>query len=300
LVSEKGLRVYALLSRLPFPKSYLGKILLAAFVGTHLPLIAMVLYLTLYSPIGFWPGLGVLAVVLLATLLGTGTTLWVLYSLLKPVSLASEALRDYLDHGKKIGLPLGFTDRAGRLMADVRYAIEHLDEVICSLEERSTRDYLTGAYNRRTCEERLAGDLARAKRDRTTLTFALMDLDQFKEVNDRYGHQAGDACLKHAAYVVGRSVRKGDWFARWGGDEFALVLWDSGEEHQGKTTLERIAKELSDNPVMLPGGEAILLTLSGGACSSHTAGGTVQEVFSRADEALYQAKEEGKNRFVYV
>ena len=100
MVSEKGLRVYALLSRLPFPKSYLGKMLLAAFVGTHLPLIALVLYLALYSPIGLWPGLGVLAVVLLATPLGTGATLWVLYSLLMPVSLASEALRDYLHHGK--------------------------------------------------------------------------------------------------------------------------------------------------------------------------------------------------------
>jgi diguanylate cyclase (GGDEF)-like protein len=126
-----------------------------------------------------------------------------------------------------------------------------------------------------------------------------MDLDQFKPVNDRYGHQAGDACLKHAARVVGRNIRKGDWFARWGGDEFALVLWDSGRERQGKTTLERIAEELADNPVVLPGGEEIVLTLSGGACGSHIAGETVQEVFSRADKALYRAKEEGKNRFVY-
>ena len=300
LVSEKGLRAYALLSRLPFPKSYLGKILLAAFVGTHLPLIALVLYLVLYSPIGFWPGLSVLAVVLLATLLGTRATLWVLYSLLKPVSLASEALRDYLDHGKKIGLPLGFTDQAGRLMADVRYTIEHLDKVIRALEKRSTKDYLTGAYNRRACEERLAEDLARAEREGTALTFALVDLDQFKLVNDRYGHQAGDACLKHVAHVVGRNIRKGDWFARWGGDEFAMVLWDLGGERQGETTLERIAKELADNPVTLPGGEEIVLNLSGGACGSHTAGETVLEVFSQADQALYRAKEEGKNRFVYV
>jgi PleD family two-component response regulator len=162
--------------------------------------------------------------------LGTGATLWVLYSLLMPVSLASEALRDYLHHGKTTELPIGFTDRTGRQMADVRYTIEHLDKAIRSLEERSTKDYLTGAYNRRACEERLAGDLARAERDGTALTFALMDLDQFKPVNDRYGHQAGDACLKHVAHILRWNIRKGDWFARWGGDEFAVVLWDSGNE----------------------------------------------------------------------
>jgi hypothetical protein len=76
--------------------------------------------------------------------LGTGATLWVLYSLLMPVSLASEALRDYLHHGKTTELPIGFTDRTGRQMADVRYTIEHLDKAIRSLEERSTKDYLTG------------------------------------------------------------------------------------------------------------------------------------------------------------
>jgi two-component system, cell cycle response regulator len=64
--------------------------------------------------------------------------------------------------------------------------------------------------------------------------------------------------------------------------------------------LERVAQELSENPVVLPGGEEILLTLSGGACGRTTAGETVQKVFARANRALYRAKEEGKNRFVYV
>ena len=227
-MDDKGLRIYAFLSRLPRPKSYLGKILLAAFLGTHVPLIALVLYFVLSPPVGFGPALSVFAVIILATVLGSAAMLCALYLLLKPISMASEGLRDYLDHGKMPALPTGFTDRAGRLMADTQYAIEHLDEVIRSLEERSVKDYLTGVYNRRAGEERLAEDLARAERSGSILTLALIDIDQFKPLNDRYGHQAGDACLKHVASVLQHNVREGDWLARWGGDEFLMALWATG------------------------------------------------------------------------
>jgi diguanylate cyclase (GGDEF)-like protein len=301
VVEKKGLRVYARLSRLPFPRSYLGKMLLAAFLGTHVPLIALVLYLVL-SPLagGFEAKLGVFAVVLVATLLGTFATLYTLYVLLKPVSMASEALRGYLNDGKMPALPTGFTDRAGKLMADVQHAVEHLDEVIRSLEERSATDHLTGVYNRRAAEERLAQDLARAERSGSVLTVALMDVDQFKPVNDRHGHQAGDACLKHVASVLRRNARKGDWVARWGGDEFLLALWDAGGGRQARRTLERVAEEVAENPVELPGGRKLRLTLSGGACRSTGGGGTAEEMIARADQALYRAKEGGKNRFVHV
>jgi PleD family two-component response regulator len=73
-----------------------------------------------------------------------------------------------------------------------------------------------------------------------------------------------------------------------------------GGKHRAKTTLERIADDLAENPVVLPRGEEILITLSGGACRSPAAGDTVREVFARADRALYRAKEEGKDGFVYA
>ena len=301
MVEEKGLRVYSRMSRLPFPRSYSGKLLLAAFLGIHVPLIALVLYLLALSPpIGFGTKLGVFAVVLVATLLGTCATLCALYLLLKPVSMASEALRGYLDDGKMPALPTGFTDRAGKLMADVQHAVEHLDGVIRSLEERSAMDHLTGILNRRAGEERLAQDLARAERSGSALTLALMDVDQFKPVNDRHGHQAGDACLRHVASVLRRNARKGDWVARWGGDEFLLALWDAGGGCQARRTLERVAQEVAENPVGLPGGQKVRLTLSGGACRSTGAGETAEEMIARADRALYRAKEGGKNRFVHV
>ncbi len=300
MVDEKGLRIYAFLSRLPFPKSYLGKLLLAAFLGTHIPLIALVLYFVLSSPISFGPALGIFAVIILATILGAASTLYVLYLLLQPFSLASKALRGYLDDGKMPALPSDFTDRAGKLMADVQYTVEHLDEVIHTLEERSAKDYLTGAYNRRAGEERLAEDLARAERSESSLTLAFMDIDQFKPLNDQHGHQAGDACLKHVASVLQRNVREGDWFARWGGDEFLMALWATGGGQQAQRTLERIAEEVAENPLVLPGGKKLWVTLSGGASRSTGDSETVESMVARADQALYQAKEKGKNRFVYV
>ena len=300
MVEEKGLRVYALVSRLPLPRSYLGKILLAAFVGTHVPLIALMLYLVVLSPpIGFGAKLGVFAAVLVATLLGACATLCVLYLLLRPVSMASEALRRYLNDGKMPALPTGFADRAGRLMADVQYAVEHLDGVIRSLEERSAQDHLTGIHNRRAAEERLAQDLARAERSGSALTVALVDVDWFKHINDQHGHQSGDACLRHVASVLRRNTRQGDWVARWGGDEFLVALWDAGGGRQARSTLERVAEEVTENPVELPGGEKIRLTLSGGSCRA-TGGETPEGVLARADQALYRAKGGGKNRFVHV
>jgi len=288
------------MSRLPSPKSYLGKILLAAFLGTHIPLIALVLYLVLSSPIGFGSKIGIFAAALLATLLGTAATFYALFLLLKPISLASEALRIYRDQGKMPDLPTSFTDKAGRLMADVQYSVEHLDEVIRSLEKSSERDYLTGAYNRRAADERLAQDLARSARSGSTLTLALMDINQFKAINDRYGHQAGDACLKHVATVLKRNTREGDWIARWGGDEFLLALWDTGGEHQAQRTLDRIAEEFAQAPVALPAGEEIRLTISGGACRGTCGDEPVEEMLARTDQALSRAKEGGKNRFVVV
>ncbi len=144
------MKLYALLSRLPSPKSYLGKILLVAFVGVHMPLILLVLYLALLPA-----RTGSIVVALLfATLLGTAATLYALHALLAPVSLAAGALRDYRERGATPDLPTGFPDRAGRLMDDVRHTATELNGVIRSLEDLSTRDPLTRLPNRSLGESR--------------------------------------------------------------------------------------------------------------------------------------------------
>jgi diguanylate cyclase (GGDEF)-like protein len=297
MYEEDRLKIYAALSRLPFPKSYLGKVLLAAFLGMHLPLLALVFYLVLASPMGFESTLGVLAVALFATLAGTAATLYALRGLLVPLSLTSEALRSYLNRDQMPGLPTGYADQAGRLMAYAQYIVERLDETIRSLGEVAAKDSLTGVYNRRAAEARLVEDAARARRGGSGFMLALVALDRLEHINERFGRRSSDACLRHLAQSLRSNVRDGDWVARWNGGEFVVGLWDA-EASSAQAVLERIREGLQENPVRLPNGEEVYLTISGGACRAAKAD-DARRLFWVADEALYRAKQEGGGRILY-
>src|SRR5215217_3658154 len=292
-LKNKDLKTYASLARIGFPKSFSAKIMLVVFAGTNLPLIVLVLYLLLASPGGLGTHLGVLAALLIATLLGFVATLFALRALLAPVRLASSSLETYLHEHRKPELPMGFSDEAGKLMADVQHAIDHLDSTILSLEGLSGTDHLTGLPNRRKGEQRLGEDLARAKRGRAFLTVAVVDVDNFKSINDTHGHQAGDACLRHVARVIRRRVRESDWLFRWGGDEFVLALWDASVFASPEAVLGRISRGLKESPVRLPLGEELVLSISVGA---HRYAGEkdIRELLAKADAAMYEAKREGR------
>ena len=217
------MKLYAFLSRLPSPKSYLDKILLVAFVGIHTPLILLVLYLALLpAETG-----SIIVALLFATLLGTAATLYALYALLAPVSLAAGALRDYRERGATPELPVGFPDRAGRLMDDVQHTAVKLDGVIRSLEDLPTRDPLTRLPNRSLLKDRLGQALVRSRAGRGApgkVAVLFLDLDDFKAVNDTLGHDAGDELL----LAVGNRLREcfgpRDTLARFGGDEFVVLV----------------------------------------------------------------------------
>ena len=298
-MGDEQLKLYRLLSRAPFPKSYVGKVFLTAFFGTHVPLLALLVYFVHDRRFGLGGALRILSVTVPATLGGTAMTLWAMYSLSEPTALASRALKRYLDSGELPDLPVGYTDRVGRLMADVQYTIERLDKAVRSLEELATRDHLTGTYNRRAADERLAEDVKRAERGGGALSLTLLDLDQLKPINDAHGHRAGDACVVHFAEVLSRNVRAGDWIARWGGDEFVVGMWYTQEGQPTKRVLERIAEDLRESPVVLPDGEETLLTFSAGTCRWKP-GDDVRGLVSRADVALYRAKAEGGNTIVHL
>jgi diguanylate cyclase (GGDEF)-like protein len=291
-VTQEGLGTYALLSRLGFPKSYRGKIMLVAFLGTHAPLIALVFYLLVGSSLGLGPALRILALMVVVTLVGTAATLLALRGLLAPISLTSSALERYMDDRQVPDLPTGFTDEAGQLMADVRYAISHLDESNRSLEGLSATDPLTGLLNRRQGEKLLAEGAARVRRSAETLTLGVVDVDRLKQINDTYGHQAGDKCIRHVADVIRRNIRQGDWLARWGGDEFVVVLRDFNPFAQTETVLQRIVRDLKDSPLRLPQGEELVLRVTVGA-TRYAGEKDLRELLAKADEAMYEAKREG-------
>jgi diguanylate cyclase (GGDEF)-like protein len=299
-MGQDELRLYRALSWAPIPKSYLGKVFFTAFLGTHVPLLALLAYLMRYRHFGMRSTLRILSVTVPATLAGTGMTLWAMNALYKPVTLASRVLRRYLDTGEIPDLPVGYSDRAGRLMADVQYTIERLDAAMSSLNEQATTDDLTGVYNRRAAEERLSEDIARAERGGGTLMLAFLDLDALKSINDEHGHHAGDACLIHFARVLDNNMRKGDWIARWGGDEFLASTLHIAEEGPSiQRALERIAGDLRENPVVLPDGEEMTLTLSAGVCRWQP-GDSTGDLLSKADEAIYRAKASGGNTVVHA
>lgn len=286
-----NLDLYAQLSRVGFPKSYRGKIMLVMFVGTHVPLVVLVFYLLLSSSVTLRPALEILVLLVSTTFVGTAAALYALNSLLVPVRLASTSLTEYLDSQRLPDLPIGFADEAGRLMADVQYALNNLDATIRSLEGLSGTDPLTGLLNRRAGEKRLAEDAARVRRGGSTLTIGVLDVNNFKSINDTYGHQIGDACIRHVAEVIQRNIRDSDWLARWGGDEFVLALHDASPFAATELILQRIVRDLRDSPVRIPQGDDLALTITIGACR-YSGEADLRDLVAKADEALYEAKRE--------
>jgi len=158
-------------------------------------------------------------------------------------------------------------------------------------------DGLTGIHNNRYLLEFLERELARAQRHCRPLAVVLFDLDFFKAVNDRWGHLAGDAVLRELAAVVKPTTRKTDLFARFAGEEFALVLPETAKD-QALGAAERVRGLVEGHPFWIDG-QAQRVTISGGVAV--TAGEeplTVSDLLREADYRLYQAKHAGRNRVI--
>ena len=165
------------------------------------------------------------------------------------------------------------------------------------LSELARRDPLTGVYNRIQLEDVLEREFEAAARLDRPLTVAFIDLDDFKRINDQYGHLVGDEVLSEFAQALSRQLRSADLVARYGGEEFLLVLNNSGTD-AALTVVQRILKETSRIPMARVGGEPVYVTFSAGLA---TQGGperfdSARDLLKAADEALYGAKREGRNR----
>lgn len=175
---------------------------------------------------------------------------------------------------------------------------QRINELQGELDKASTlvrHDQLTGALNRRGLEEAFEKETARANRRKTPLCVALLDIDNFKKLNDSLGHDAGDAALIHLATVTRETMRPQDTVARFGGEEFIILLPDTSIEDAQKA-VTRLQRELTKR-FFLHNNEKQLITFSAGVTDLRE-GDTQISVTKRADEAMYTAKKTGKNRVV--
>lgn len=161
------------------------------------------------------------------------------------------------------------------------------------LKELSYVDGLTGVYNRRTFERRLVEEFTRHKRVDSALGLIIFDLDYFKNINDRYGHQFGDSVLQEVVKVCNNKLRTEDFLARYGGEEFVCLLINQNVE-QAALVAERLRKSV-ENITITEGDVSIRTTISLGIADSKYCSNT-DELLKAADEALYKAKNNGRNR----
>jgi two-component system, cell cycle response regulator len=193
--------------------------------------------------------------------------------------------------------PVDLRELRARLMVATRIIrLEtRLREVNARLTYQASHDRLTDLFNRPTITEYAESELARMHRNGNELSLALFDLDNFKSINDRYGHLSGDAALCYVAQRITSAVRPYDWVGRWGGEEFLIVLPEA-EIEQAIMVAERVRMSIAAESLALSAEQQVTLTISGGVTS--TSGRTdisVDTLFLEADEALYRAKRAGRN-----
>lgn len=174
--------------------------------------------------------------------------------------------------------------------------ISRLKQIQTDLEKLATQDPLTQAYNRRHFYTLAEVEIQRSLRSHTPFSVILVDIDHFKSVNDKYGHKAGDEALVHFTKVCVHNLRKVDVFARFGGEEFAIVLPEAGLD-QAKETAERIRK-IVESTILNIDEHQFNITASFGISTFVNKSDTLELLLQKADKALYTAKHEGRNRVI--
>jgi len=183
----------------------------------------------------------------------------------------------------------GMRERANITEAEIAKLHQELDRV----SAQARHDPLTGALNRKGLDEALGRELSVVRRKSTALCVALLDIDNFKKINDERGHSTGDEALAHLATVARQCMRPQDTLARYGGEEFVILLPDTVLDH-GIEAMVRLQRELTKQ-FFMAGTEKVLITFSAGVAQLEPEEDG-DAALRRADKAMYTAKRAGKNR----
>ncbi len=179
-------------------------------------------------------------------------------------------------------------------LAQANATIKEQEEAIEQIQTDANKDSLTGIANRRAFSARINEELDRAERYGSVFSLILFDIDNFKAVNDKYGHLGGDRVLEGLTGVVADCLRSSDFFARYGGEEFAIILPQIPAE--GALLVAEKARKTVEATTVTSGNDRIKVTISAGVSEVRAGKDTRESLITRVDEAMYSAKQGGKNR----
>lgn len=284
------------------PKSLRSTLTNAFALMTVIPLLVVTYYLYEYSfdeLLQYQSTTLVLLIVVFIALLG----FWLIYRVIKAViKLAQQAssiqktgaLKDInYDEENEIGT---IVTSFNAVMLRLRDKILELEKVNEQLQILSVTDELTGIYNFRSFKDFLTKEVSRSNRKNYSLTLIMMDVDNFKELNDQYGHFAGNEYLKYVSNILKESVRRYDIVARYGGDEFAIILPETNLQ-EAEIVTSRLKDVFESSKVKLPMGDEETISVSLGLATtdcSMKSPITQAQIIEAADQALYRAKSRGK------
>ncbi len=292
-MSQNNLYLYSALSKVPYLNSYKGKIMLIAFLGTHVPLLSLLIYFVISASFPTDIKVRVIAIALVATLIGTALTLYALHNLLAPVTLTFLAMRHYLNNRQLSSLPTNFTDEAGILMADTFYTLKKLDEVI---EHIASYDNLTGLPNRILFDNRLQQNISQNQNNQL-FTVICLSLDRLKNINNVLGYEVGNLVLRSAGQTLTNCLSNREILARLESNKFAIIQPNVKSVDEVSELVEKIINELTKS-VSINDNE-IFNSVSIGISvypNDHT---EVDSVLDNAVKAMDRAKAQGQNKYQF-
>ncbi|BAU65588.1 diguanylate cyclase/phosphodiesterase [Stanieria sp. NIES-3757] len=285
-MNDRSLRLYALISGFKSVKTYKSKIMLIAFIGTHIPLLSMLVYVVFSHSLTLATTINLLAIALIATLLGTIATLFALHYLLAPVKLTSQALQHYLEQQKLPNLPTHFNDEVGTLMADTNRTIKQLDRLI-----RYTTNYnnLTGLPNQDLFQNLLQQTLAQANNNQQ-IGVIIVHLSSIKDINSILGRKISNLLQKKIALRLANRIKKIDILAHLSEDEFGIIKKNFKSFDELNFFTQEVI-ELLNKPFSLFGKE-INTNPKLGITVYPFDGITAEQLLQNANTALYQIRQE--------
>lgn len=237
------------------------------------------------------------------SLVGLAIMLFGAYTLMRrvigSVTLMQEGVNAFAKGDFEYRVPSQMPIELGQVAAGMNDMAEKLGASYRELERHSYRDGLTGSLNKRKLDEDIVRELSRAHRYKEQFSILLLDLDLFKQVNDSYGHQAGDEVLRQLVQRVDHQLRTADSLYRYGGEEFVVILPQT-EVEGALVTAERICRSVEHATVRVDGDRFIPITVSIGVATYPQDGSDAQHLVESADKGMYRAKTLGRNCVAHI